>query len=123
MEFITIDDIQDSVLQCTDADIKEANDFVLNTALKLGAKQEEIKLPANFLVKRLGVVFACYNRCLLSVGSDATVVFEGSRNDDVFAQKLNFYKTEVEKISAELRVYDFTADYKTGSATINLWRA
>ena len=123
MEFITIDDIQDSILQYTDADVAAANEFVLNTALKLGAKQEEIKLPANFSVKRLGVVFACYNRCLLSVGSDATVVFEGSRNDDVFAQKLNFYKAEVEKISNELRVYDFTADYKTGSTTINLWRA
>jgi hypothetical protein len=50
-------------------------------------------------------------------------VFDGNRNDDVFAQKLNFYKSEVEKISNELRVYDFTADYKTGSTTINLWRA
>jgi hypothetical protein len=123
MEFITMDDIQDKVLQCQDTDIAEANEFVLNTALKLGAKQEDIKLPANFLVKRLGVVFACYNRCLLSVGSDATVVFDGSRNEDVFAQKLSFYQKEVEKISAELRVYDFTADYKTGSTTIGLWRA
>lgn len=123
MEFIALADVRDSVLQCDELDIAEANTFVLNTAIKLGAKQEDIKLPASYLVKRLGIVFACYNRCLLSVGSDATVVFEGSRNDDVFAQKLNFYKAEVEKISNELRVYDFTADYKTGSATINLWRA
>lgn len=123
MEFIALADVRDSVLQCDELDIAEANTFVLNTAIKLGAKQEDIKLPASYLVKRLGIVFACYNRCLLSVGSDATVVFEGSRNDDVFAQKLNFYKAEVEKISNELRVYDFTADYKTGSTTINLWRA
>ena len=123
MEFIALADVRDSVLQCDELDIAEANTFVLNTAIKLGAKQEDIKLPASYLVKRLGIVFACYNRCLLSVGSDATVVFEGSRNDDVFAQKLAFYKAEVEKISNELRVYDFTADYKTGSTTINLWRA
>ena len=123
MEFIALADVRDSVLQCDELDIAEANTFVLNTAIKLGVKQEDIKLPASYLVKRLGIVFACYNRCLLSVGSDATVVFEGSRNDDVFAQKLNFYKAEVEKISNELRVYDFTADYKTGSTTINLWRA
>ncbi|MBR6635949.1 MAG: hypothetical protein IKK97_00710 [Phascolarctobacterium sp.] len=123
MEFITLADIQDKILQCDEHDVAEANAFLLSTALSLGVKEDEIKLPANFMVKRLGVVFACYNRCLLSVGSDATVVFEGSRNDDVFAQKLEFYKNEVKAITDELRTYDFTGIASKGSTTIGLWRA
>lgn len=123
MEFITLADIQDKILQCDEHDVAEANAFLLSTALTLGVKEDEIKLPANFMVKRLGVVFACYNRCLLSVGSDATVVFEGSRNDDVFAQKLEFYKNEVKAITDELRTYDFTGIASKGSTTIGLWRA
>lgn len=121
MEFITLDDVRDNVLQVTEEDIKEANEYVLATAVSIGTDVADIKLPANYMVKRLGIVFACYNRCLLSVGSDATVVFEGNRNNDVFAQKLEFYKNELNELTAELRTYDFTGI--ASKSTINLWRA
>ena len=123
MEFITLDDVRDSVLQVSEVDIQEANDFLFATALSIGVKEADIKLPANYMVKRLGVVYACYNRCLLSVGSDATVVFEGNRSNDVFAQKLEFYKSELKELTDELRTYDFTGIASKGSTTIGLWRA
>lgn len=123
MDFIVLDDVRDSVLQVDETDIADANQFLLDTALKMGITSDKIQLPANYLVKRLGVVRACYNRCLNSVGSDGTVVFEGMRNADVFAQKLELYKTEMQDILNELRVYDFTGINATGNANIGLWRA
>lgn len=123
MEFITLNDIRDSVLQCDENDVAAANEYLYNTALKMGVEEADIVLPASFIVKRLGIAFACYNRCLLSVGSDGTVIFEGSRSEDVFNQKLALYKEEIKAITDELRVYDFTGTALKGSACIGLWRA
>jgi hypothetical protein len=123
MEFVTLEDVQDRILQVDHEDIDEANKFIEDTALRLGVAIDKIKSPVGYRVKRLGVVFACYNRCLASVGTDGSTVFDGSRNTDVFAQKLQFYRAELNRLEAELVVADFTGSGKAGGASIGIWRA
>lgn len=123
MEYISLNDIQDAILQVTDSDILEANRFIEESAARLGVAAENICMPVTFTVRRLGIVFACYNRCLLSVGSDGSVIFDGKENSDIFAQKLQFYRAELKTISGGLVASDFTGTQNSGGASIKLWRA
>lgn len=123
MEYITLEDVQDRVLQVDFADIEEANRFIEDTALRMGVAVDKIVTPVSFRVRRLGIVFACYNRCLASVGTDGSTVFDGSHNTDVFAQKLQFYRAELKRLEDELMVADFIGSGKAGGARIGIWRA
>lgn len=123
MEYITLDDIQDAVLQVTDNDILEANRFIEESAARLGVAAKNICMPVTFTVRRLGVIFACYNRCLLSVGSDGSAIFDGKESNDIFAQKLQFYRAELKKITDGLVAADFTGTKSSGGASIRLWRS
>ena len=122
MQFITLDDIQDKLLNVTENDIIEANLFVTDKANRMGVELEKISVPATFNVKRLAVCFACYNRCLACVGTDATTSFDNGSRQDIFAQKLEFYKSELKFIEARLTETDFTG-VKANGVNIGLWRA
>lgn len=124
MEFVTLADIHDDILEVDEADVDEANRFVLDTAVRLGVAEESLLSPPRFIVRRLAVAFACYNRCLRAIGSDGSVIFNGQENADIFAQKLAFYRSEVRSIEPRLTVSDFIAEKREqGRTTIELWRA
>ena len=107
MNYITLDDIFDEMLTCTDEDIDVGNDMIVREARRLNAEIEE---PITAIVKRLGVCAACYNRCLMQAGTDPTTVFNGANgveNSDVYVQKLKMYRTEMERIVSTLTAEDF----------------
>ena len=122
VEYITSNDIQDNLLNVTEQDIAEANLFIEDIAGRMGVKPENIRMPLPYLVKRLAICFACYNRCLACVGTDATTTFDGGDRKDIYAQKLELYKKEIEEIQAKLTKSDFTGAI-VGGSVINLWRA
>lgn len=120
MEFITLDNIGDRVLLVTQEDVDEANAYLESIAARYGVAQ--IQQPISHNVKRLGVAYACYVRAVASVGTDASVTFDGSRHDDVFAQKAELYGKEVKMLAAMINANDFTGVGGTSRATISLMR-
>ncbi len=124
MEYITLDDLHDDILIFTADDVAESNKFIVDTALKYGVAENEILVPCTYSIKRLGVVFACYNRCLMSVGRDGTAVFDGSRNADIFSVKLEYYRAELKRLTESLSKADFCGSKSTnGHGSILLWRS
>ena len=119
---ITITDIHDKLLNVTEQDITVANLFIEDLAGRMGVKPEEIRKPVPFLVKRLAIYYACYNRCLACVGTDATTTFDGGDRKDIYAQKLDFYKKGIDEIQAKLTQADFKGAV-VGGSVISMWRA
>ena len=120
MEFITIDDISDKILQIND--VKKANDFVRSLATSLGV-QDDV-MVATWKAKRVAEMFACYDACLNSVGKDGSVVFDGTQNADIFATKLELYRKELDKLVSTLVASDFKEQGSAiNRASIPLWRA
>lgn len=120
MEFITLDDITDRILMVEQGDVDNANDYLTSIATRCGAVT--VQQPISHRVKRLGVVYACYVRAMASVGTDATVTFDGSRGNDVFAQKAELYGKEVKALAATINANDFTGAGGSSRATIKLVR-
>ena len=61
-----------------------------------------------------------------SIGTDATVVFEGSgggEGRDINAQKAKFYRQELDSLVNNLTTSAFTGEEVSGSVTINVFRA
>lgn len=124
MDYIDITDIQDAVLECTYDDVSMGNDTIEHIAGKLGVTT--ISTPVSYIVKRLGVVSACYNRCLLQAGTDPTTVFNGAggvENSDIFAQKLKLYKAEMERLMSTITAADFGVTGGHGRATVPMYRS
>jgi hypothetical protein len=125
-EYITLADIRDEIIDCAEADIAAACAFIEQAAGRLGVPPAEITSPLSFAVQRLGECFACYNRALLKVGTDSTVVFDGARGTegkDIYAQKLKLYRTEIDRLTASLTAADFTGKRGKGGRVISLGRA
>jgi hypothetical protein len=126
-EYITLSDINDEILPCAESDVLAANSFIERAAFSLGVEPASIATPAPFIVKRLGICFACYNRALLLVGTDATVIFDGARGqtgEDIYAQKRKIYLDETQRIQDSLTAGDFTGARDGGSGrVVNLCRA
>ena len=120
MEFITLDNITDSILLVTQEDVDEANAYLESIAARYGVTT--IQQPISHSVKRLGIAYACYMRAVASVGTDASVAFDGSRHDDVFVQKAELYGKEVKMLVAMINANDFTGAGGTSRATISLMR-
>ena len=118
MEFITLDNITDSILLVTQEDVDEANAYLESIAARYGVAQ--MQEPISHNVKRLA--YACYMRAVASVGTDASVTFDGSRHDDVFAQKAELYGKEVKMLAGMINANDFTGAGGTSRATISLMR-
>lgn len=110
MDYIDFGDIQDAVLDCKYEDIVYGNEIINSLASRL--KVTDIPEPVPYIVKRLGVVAACYNRCLLQTGTDPTTVFNGAggvENSDIYAQKLKLYKAEMERLMASITAADLAS--------------
>lgn len=121
MEYIFLLDITDKILQVNEDDIVEANAYLQGIADRYGVT--EVQSPISHTVKRLGVVYACYVRAVASVGTDASVTFDGSRHDDVFAQKAEFYGKELKRLEQSVTKADFDGVGKTSRTVVNLWRS
>ena len=83
MDFITLEDVNDEIVECTQDDIAEANSYLLIVSQRLNVKEDRIVTPAAYTVKRLGVVYALYIACVRSVGKDnlTSLDTESTRND------------------------------------------
>lgn len=127
MDFITISDITDEVLQVSDADIVAANAYVNGLAQKFRVTDPGLLLnPPSYTVKRVAICYACYIRAINAIGTDATVVFDGSGGNegrDINAQKAKFYKQELDSLVNNLTTSAFTGEEVSGSVTINVFRA
>lgn len=121
MEFVSATDINDRILQIEQSDIDEANAYLQSIADRYGVVA--VQGSISHTVRRLGVVYACYVRAVASVGTDASVTFDGSRHEDVFAQKAEWYKKELNELSAAVTASDFTGVEGKSNAVINLWRS
>lgn len=123
MDYITILDIRDEILRCTDDDIEAGNDEIARQARRLGTTAS---YPASAIVKRLGVCAACYNRCLLQAGTDPTTTFNGANgleNSDIYGQKLKLYKAEMTRIIENLTAEDFGGAGGRARHSIPLYRS
>lgn len=127
MDFITISDITDEVLQVSDADVVAANAYVNGLAQKFRVSDPRLLLnPPSYTVKRVAICYACYIRAINAIGTDATVVFDGSGGSearDINAQKAKFYKQELDSLVNNLTTSAFTGEEVSGSVTINVFRA
>ena len=127
MDFITISDITDEVLQVSDADVVAANAYVNGLAQKFRVTDPSLLLnPPSYTVKRVAICYACYIRAINAIGTDATVVFDGSGGSearDINAQKAKFYKQELDSLVNNLTTSAFTGEEVSGSVTINVFRA
>ena len=127
MDFITTSDITDEILQVSDADVVAANAYVNGLAQKFRVTDASLLLnPPSYTVKRAAICYACYIRAINAIGTDATVVFEGSgggEGRDINAQKAKFYKQELDSLVNNLTTSAFRGEEVSGSVTINVFRA
>ena len=122
-EYIFLDDIKDEVLRCTQSDVDEGNNYIARMAFRLGVSTADIVVPTPIVIKRIGVVYACYNRALNTVGTDPTTAIDGSRSEDIYNIKRKTYLDELRRLENEITVEDFTGRRKAGGGAINLLRA
>lgn len=122
-EYIFLDDIKDEVLRCTQSDVDEGNNYIARMAFRLGVSAAEIVVPTPIVIKRIGVVYTCYNRALNMVGTDPTITIDGSRSEDIYNIKRKTYLDELRRLENDITVDDFTGRRKAGGGAINLFRA
>ena len=121
MEIITIDDVQDLILNITEKDIAAANSFVTEAAARHGVAEADI--IAGYLVKRLACVYACYSRAVASIGTDVMANMDGHRGADIYAQKAEYYQKEMNNISQKLTASGFTGGRRKGMVSIPMYRS
>lgn len=123
MDFITLNDVVDDIVQCTQSDVHQANELLLGIAKRLRISNERIVLPAVYTVKRLGCVYALYIACTRSMGRDnLTSLNTEALRQDIYAQKREAFKTELERLEEQMEADDFTDDYKDGYRNIQAIR-
>lgn len=110
MEFITTNDIADNILNCSISDIAYANDYLYRLANVFGLSEADIQIPARAVVRRLGSAIACRECAASMIGSDTTVMTDGSRSDDIFLQKYKVYAQLEKDLEKGLTFSDFAID-------------
>lgn len=126
MEFITLDDIKDEVLNVTPDDVDNANSYVNGLAERFRIKPEELINPPTYTTKRIAICYACYIRAISEVGTDAAVNYSGElsgANQDVYIQKAKLYRQEMDALTNNLTALAFTGKEVSGSITVNVFRA
>lgn len=125
VEFITLEDVTDEIVECTVSDVADANDYLLNVAKRFGVNEARIKQPPVYSVKRLGVVYALYICCVRNIGKDNIVALDTeSTRVDIYAQKAKFFKAELDKLEKTLSASDFIdkqSGYGSGFS-VPVWR-
>ena len=110
MDFITLTDCTtDNILTCEDSDVSYANSYLLALAEGFGLSDDEIRIPCSALIRRTGVAKAYQIRAMSMVGSDSTVMADGSRNADIYLQKYKLYAELTAKLESRLSFADFAA--------------
>ena len=123
MDFITLADVVDDIVQCTQTDVDEANSFLMGIAKRLRISEERIVSPAVYTVKRLGCVYALYIACVRSMGKDnLTSLDTEALRADIYAQKKEVFKVELERLEQAIEADDFTGEYKDGYRNIQAIR-
>lgn len=125
MNFITLEDVVDDIVNCSESDIEEANSYLLNIAKRFRVKEARIKIPAVYTVKRLGCVYALYIACIRCIGTDNIVALDTeSARSDIYAQKAKFFKDEMDRIEKNLSAADFIdKDGERGGCwNVPIWR-
>lgn len=109
MNFISLADLDDEIIECKQSDADEANDFLLDFAHSLGVKNVKILIPPVYTVKHLGVVYALSNAAFRSIGKDnLTSLDTESTREDIYAQKYRLLQAELAKLEASVTAADFT---------------
>ncbi len=109
MNFITSDDVFDEIVSCSDEDITEANGFLTSVARKLGLSENDILETPVYTVKRLACVYALYVCCVRNIGKDnLTSLDSESVRQDIYAQKAQYYKAELDRLNSMITSDDFT---------------
>ena len=122
VEFITLEDVTDEIVECTESDVTDANDYLLNVAKRFGVSEARIKIPPVYSVKRLGVVYALYICCVRNIGKDnLTSLDTESTRDDIYAQKAKLFKEEIEALQKSISAADFIDG--NASAYAGTWTA
>lgn len=122
MDFITLQDVNDEIVTCVQADVDDANMFLLNVAKKNGVNEAKIVTPPVYTVKRLGVVYALYVACVRNIGKDnLTSLDTESTRDDIYAQKAKLFKEEIEALQKSISAADFIDG--NASAYAGTWTA
>lgn len=109
MEFITLDDVTDEIVDCSQEDVDEANSYLTIVAKRLNVREERIITPTAYTVKRLGVIYALYIACVRNIGRDniTSLDTESTRND-IYAQKARFFREEWKAMEKAITSADFT---------------
>ena len=126
MNFITLQDVNDEIVTCTQTDVDEANSYLTAISKRLKIKEERIVTPAAYTVKRLGVIYALYIACVRSIGKDnLTSLDTESLRSDIYAQKARYFKEEIKTIEELLSEADFTGNFSrvSGASFAQVWRA
>lgn len=125
VEFITLEDVTDEIVECTESDVTDANDYLLNVAKRFSVSEARIKMPPVYSVKRLGVVYALYICCVRNIGKDNIVSLDTeSTRVDIYAQKAKFFKAELDRLEKTLSAADFidkASGYGSG-LSVPVWR-
>lgn len=116
MEFITNQDcVSDNILEVSEHDVDYANMTLEMIAKNYGLSEDDILLPARDMVKHLGTVLAYREQALSLIGSDPTVMTDGTRNEDIYYQKYKLYDALATKLEGKLDYSAFAADSVDGS--------
>lgn len=108
MNFITLNDVNDEIVTCVQADVDDANMFVLNVAKKDGVNEAKIVIPPVYTVKRLGIVYALYVASVRSIGKDNLTSLDTEiTREDIYAQKAKLFKEEYEALQKSISAADF----------------
>ena len=123
MDFITLNDVVDEIVEVTQDEVDDANSFLLGIAKRMHISEERIVTPAVWTVKRLGCVYALYIACTRCMGKDnLTSLNTEALRMDIYAQKREAFKTELDKLMEEIEAADFTQDYSDGYRNIQALR-
>lgn len=115
MEFITLADITDNILTCRDCDVDYANDYLHRLAASFSLSDADIQLPPRLAIKQLGKAVACRECAASMVGSDTTVMVDGSRSEDIYFQKYKMYVQMAKDLESRMTYADFAIDGIDGS--------
>lgn len=108
MALITLQDVNDEIIECLQSDVDEANTYLLNIAKRLGVREAKIKIPPVYTVKRLGASYALYICAVRNIGKDPTTSLDTeSTRQDIYAQKARFFEKEYTRLEKIVTADDF----------------
>jgi len=78
-KYATLDDINDPLVEVTETDLLEADDYIDNLLRQKGIDPSTISLP-NQTLKLLAIYYACYRAAIRNAQTEDTVLFEKAKH-------------------------------------------